>query len=80
MLAIYNNGYRLCDGLTRRELLRVGGLGLLGVSLPTLLNAKGGDAGTVAASSFGGNRGHAELFSAGQLARQSLQHGCYQRR
>jgi hypothetical protein len=52
MLAIHNNGYRLCDGLTRRELLRVGGLGLLGVSLPTLLNARRSEAGTVT-SSFG---------------------------
>lgn len=31
---------RLCDGLTRREVLRVGGLSALGLSLPDLLRAR----------------------------------------
>jgi hypothetical protein len=31
---------RLCDGLTRREALRVGGLGALGLTLPNLLAAR----------------------------------------
>jgi hypothetical protein len=31
---------RLCDGLTRREVLRVGGLSALGLSLPGLLQAR----------------------------------------
>jgi hypothetical protein len=31
---------RLCDGLTRREALRVGGLGAFGLSLPYLLSAR----------------------------------------
>src|SRR3974377_2070691 len=33
-------GPRLCDGLTRREWLRVGGLSALGLSLPSLLAAR----------------------------------------
>jgi hypothetical protein len=33
-------GTRHCDGLTRREVLRVGGLGLAGLTLPTLLRAE----------------------------------------
>jgi hypothetical protein len=37
MLHLLAKGPRLCDGLTRREILRVGGLGLLGLSLPELL-------------------------------------------
>lgn len=37
MLAIHDDGMRLCDGLTRREWLRIGGLALGGLSLPTLL-------------------------------------------
>ncbi|HLJ94065.1 MAG TPA: DUF1501 domain-containing protein [Gemmataceae bacterium] len=37
MLHLYGSGARLCDGLTRREFLRVGGLGLASLSLPTLL-------------------------------------------
>ena len=37
MLAIHDQGTPLCDGLTRGEWLRVGGLGALGLSLPGLL-------------------------------------------
>jgi hypothetical protein len=33
-------GVRLCDGLARREMLRVGGLGLVGLSLPELLRGQ----------------------------------------
>jgi hypothetical protein len=39
MFAIHDQGSRLCDGVTRRELLRVGGLSMLGLSLPMLLHA-----------------------------------------
>src|SRR5437660_11563497 len=37
MLHLTGGGSRLCDGLTRRELLRVGGLALGGLTLPRLL-------------------------------------------
>src|SRR4051794_24705808 len=40
MLRIQDQGTPLCDGLTRREWLRVGGLGLGGLTLPTLLRAR----------------------------------------
>src|SRR5437867_1655204 len=40
MLHIFGPGVRLCDGLTRRELLRVGCLGLTGLALPQLLCAR----------------------------------------
>src|SRR5438552_9072181 len=40
MLSIQSSGARLCDGLTRREMLRVGGLGTLGLSLPALLRER----------------------------------------
>ena len=41
MFTIHDHaGARLCDGLTRRELLRVGGLGMLGLGLPGLLQAR----------------------------------------
>jgi hypothetical protein len=40
MFAIHDRSYQLCDRLTRREWLRVGGLGLMGLSLPTLLQAR----------------------------------------
>ena len=37
MLNIHQGGARLCDGLTRREALRLGGLGVFGLSMPQLL-------------------------------------------
>ena len=40
MFSLHDKGTKLCDGLTRREWLRVGGLGALGLSLPTLLEAR----------------------------------------
>ncbi len=40
MLTIREKGVRLCDGLTRRDVLHVGGLGFLGLSLPELLRGR----------------------------------------
>jgi hypothetical protein len=40
MLSIPSSGVRLCDGLTRRESLRIGGLGFTGLLLPSLLEAR----------------------------------------
>lgn len=37
MLRVLGNRTRLCDGISRRELLRIGGLGLGGLALPQLL-------------------------------------------
>src|SRR5437868_10127739 len=37
MLTIPGKQGRLCDSLTRRELLRIGGAGMLGISLPQIL-------------------------------------------
>src|SRR5437588_1188707 len=39
MLSLHDRPARLCDGLDRRELLRVGGLSALGLALPDLLRA-----------------------------------------
>jgi hypothetical protein len=39
MLTFQHEGPQLCDGLTRREWLRAGSLGLFGVSLPELLRS-----------------------------------------
>ena len=41
MFSLHDRPSRLCDGVSRRELLRVGGLSALGLSLPTLLQARG---------------------------------------
>jgi hypothetical protein len=40
MLSLQAPGVRLCDGFTRREVLRAGGLGLLGLSMPELLRGR----------------------------------------
>ena len=40
MLRLCTDGPRLCDRLTRREMLHVGGAGLLGLTLPGLLRAQ----------------------------------------
>jgi hypothetical protein len=40
LLNIHGAGIRLCDGLTRREMLRVGGLGAFGLTLPQLLRQR----------------------------------------
>lgn len=45
MFDILGPGHRLCDRLTRREMLRVGGLATLGLGLPQLLSAQARAAG-----------------------------------
>src|SRR5437763_1778745 len=40
MIHLTGAGARLCDGVTRREFLRAGGLALAGLSLPDLLKAR----------------------------------------
>lgn len=40
MLKINESEYRLCDGVSRREAMRVGGLGAVGLSLPQLIQSQ----------------------------------------
>jgi hypothetical protein len=40
MLRLYDSGSRLCDGMTRREFLRVGAVGFGGLSVPALLRGQ----------------------------------------
>lgn len=40
MLSFLDRPFRMCDGLNRREALRVGGLSALGLSLPQLLQSR----------------------------------------
>lgn len=46
MLRLLGGQTRLCDGLSRREALRVGGLGALGLNLPSLLAGRSATAAT----------------------------------
>ncbi len=57
MLTLLAPGVRLCDGVTRREMLRAGGLALTGLSLPALLRARQAEAATPRAPD--GRRGRA---------------------
>src|SRR5262245_5978283 len=40
MLTIYGKSFRFCDGISRRNFLRIGALGLGGLALPQLLRAE----------------------------------------
>ena len=40
MFSLHGEQTRFCDSLSRRELMRVGGLSAFGLSLPTLLQAR----------------------------------------
>lgn len=40
MIHLLGSRNRLCDGLSRREFLRIGGLGVTGLTLPTLLQGR----------------------------------------
>src|SRR4051794_37966983 len=40
MLSIRGHGARLCDGISRREVMQIGTLGLTGLGLPHLLAAR----------------------------------------
>lgn len=77
MLQIPGQGVRNCEGLTRREWLRVGGLGSVGLSLPVLSagRALAGEAvgGTAPLrSSFGRAKSCIVLFLFGAPAHQDL--------
>lgn len=50
MLSLTGSPRQLCDGMTRREFMRVGGLGVLGLTLPDLLRAAQASSGKFAKS------------------------------
>jgi hypothetical protein len=69
MISVQGTGVRLCDGLTRRELLRAGGLTLFaGMTLPRLLQAadarppKRGPARSVILFNLLGGPSHQDMF------------------
>ncbi|MCL6503396.1 MAG: DUF1501 domain-containing protein [Pirellulales bacterium] len=64
MISILGTPRRLCDGITRRELLRIGGVGTLGLSLDTYLRCRQSRAG-VAGGCFGRARACILLFPYG---------------
>src|SRR6516162_5421567 len=65
MLRILGSPKKLCDGLTRRDFLHVGGLGAFGLALSDLLRLQAGAASSVSAGSFGKARACILLFPYG---------------
>ncbi len=57
MIRILGSSRRLCTGITRRDFLRIGGLGAVGASLPQLLAWQTASAGTGSGSQFGKAKG-----------------------
>ena len=67
MLRLLGPGARLCDGLSRREVLRIGGLGAFGagINLADLARAAGTAHGSVGSGSFGRAQSCIVLFLMG---------------
>src|SRR5947208_10559435 len=65
MFSLHGAPTRLCDGWTRREWLRVGGLGAFGLSLPALLQSRAQAAPAGAGASFGKAKSCILLFQLG---------------
>jgi hypothetical protein len=67
MLRLVTSGPRLCDGQSRREILRIGGLGVLGAGLSLADLARAADTrdGSAASDSFGRARSCILLFLMG---------------
>src|SRR5438874_12810792 len=65
MLSLLDRGTTLCDGLTRRECLRIGGLGMFGLTLPALAQARQAAAATGATDKFGKAKSCIILFFLG---------------
>lgn len=65
MLPLHERPTQLCDGFTRREVLRVGGLSVVGLSLPALLRAVEGSPQKTTDSTFGRAKNVLYLWLAG---------------
>jgi hypothetical protein len=65
MLRVHDQPIRLCDGLSRREWLRVGGLGAFGLSLPAFLTGRAAAKPAGAGAAFGKAKRCIVLFHLG---------------
>ncbi len=65
MLRFTGSPTKLCDGLTRRDLLHVGGLGAFGLTLPAFLKLKAGEPSRANDSAFGRAKACILLFPYG---------------
>jgi hypothetical protein len=62
MLTVFGRPQRVCSGFTRRDLLRAGGTGLFGLSLPALLQAEAAAASSSDPKPFPTGRAKSVLF------------------
>jgi hypothetical protein len=62
VIRLEHTGTRLCDGLSRRELLRIGALGPLALSLPGLLATRAEAEAPAPIGSFGKAKGCIQIF------------------
>lgn len=60
MLSLNHSGAKLCDGLSRREWLRIGGLSAFGVGLPQLMQTRANAVEPILASGLNGSFGKAK--------------------
>lgn len=60
MLSLNHTGATLCDGLSRREWLRIGGLGAVGLGLPQLIQARENNIATAQPIHLSGSFGKAK--------------------
>ena len=65
MFSIHDQPYQLCDGISRREILRVGALGLSGLTLPGLLASAQASPNVKQDATFGRAKNIIYLFLAG---------------
>jgi hypothetical protein len=65
MLSILDRGVRLCDGITRREALRIGGLGFTGLMWSDLLRARAETTATKRVAGFGKAKACIVVFNYG---------------
>src|SRR4051794_11857614 len=72
MIPIPGRPTRCCEGLSRREWLRLGGLGGLGFGLADLLQARAADCPASLGTSFGRARSCILLFMFGGPAHQDI--------
>lgn len=72
MLSLDGSGVRLCEGVTRREWLRAGGLSALGLMLPDLLHRRAQAGSARGGASFGRARSCIVVFLFGAPAHQDI--------
>jgi hypothetical protein len=63
MLSIPGRAVRTCEGVSRRELMRIGSIGMMGLGLPQFLAQKASAANESAAGKYAGARGFGQAKS-----------------